>query len=339
MTRDEGGNTLAPQSVLLEVDGLYKTFPSRHGTHVYAVQDLSFSLRRGTTVGLVGESGSGKTTAGRSLLRLIEPSGGRVMFEGVDLLRLNRRQMNRYRREMQIIFQDPFSSLNPRLRVRDIIGEALNTRGFPRGARRALRVAELLTLVGLQPEHADRFPHEFSGGQRQRIGIARALAVEPKFIVADEPVSALDVSVQAQVLNLLGDLQRALGLTVLFIAHDLSVVEYLCDEVIVMYLGRIMESGPCSEVYARPRHPYTQALLSAAPLPDPAARRQRIPLSGDIPSPANPPSGCVFRTRCPHAEARCADTLPRPEMLGNGHRVSCLRHKEINRSAFLEHAL
>ncbi|MBT9432872.1 ATP-binding cassette domain-containing protein [Candidatus Sodalis endolongispinus] len=310
--------------VLLEVDGLSKTFPTRHGAKVYAVQDLSFSVRRGTTVG-------------RSLLRLIEPSGGRILFDGVDLLRLSRRQMNRYRRDMQIIFQDPYSNLNPRLRVSDILGEALNTRGFPRGARLAQRVAELLTLVGLQPEQANRFSHEFSGGQRQRIGIARALAVEPKFIVADEPVSALDVSVQAQVLNLLGDLQRALGLTVLFIAHDLSVVEYLCDEVIVMYLGRIMESGPCSEVYARPRHPYTQALLSA--VPDPAARRQRIPLSGDIPSPANPPSGCVFRTRCPHAEARCAENMPRPETLGNGHRVSCLRHREINQSAFLEHAL
>lgn len=327
------------QDILLQVDGLYKNFPTRQGGSVRAVQGLSFRLRRGTTVGLVGESGSGKTTAGRSLLRLIEPSGGRVLFEGVDLLSLTPRQMRPYRRQMQIIFQDPFSSLNPRLRVRDILGEALDTCGFARGAPRRARVAELLTLVGLQPEYASRYPHEFSGGQRQRIGIARALAVEPKFIVADEPVSALDVSIQAQVLNLLSDLQRSLGLTVLFIAHDLSVVEYLCDEVIVMYLGRIMESGPCREVYARPRHPYTQALLQAAPVPDPDRPKRHIALQGDIPSPANPPSGCVFRTRCPHAAPSCAETVPSPEAVGDDHWVSCIRYSDIPPYDPLEHTL
>jgi peptide/nickel transport system ATP-binding protein len=236
--------------------------------------------------------------------------------------------MRAYRRRLQIVFQDPFSSLNPRMRIAAIIGEALDARGFPRGRKRAERVAELLTLVGLSPDHAARFPHEFSGGQRQRIGIARALAVEPEFVVADEPVSALDVSVQAQVLNLLSELQKRLGLTMLFIAHDLSVVEYLCDEVVVMYLGRVMERGPSRRVYAAPRHPYTKALLATAPIPDPTRRRTHVALHGDIPSPINPPSGCVFRTRCPLALPACAETIPPVEAVGGGQFVACIRHNE-----------
>jgi peptide/nickel transport system ATP-binding protein len=315
---------------LLTVDNLSKHFTLRNGKVVHAVEDVSFAVRRGTTTGLVGESGSGKTTAGRAILRLIEPSGGTALFDGTDLFALTPRQLRPFRQRLQIIFQDPYSSLNPRLRVDAIIGEALNARGFPRGARRQERIAELLTLVGLSPDHARRFPHEFSGGQRQRIGIARALAVEPDFIVADEPVSALDVSVQAQVLNLLSELQQRLSLTMLFIAHDLSVVEYLCDDVVVMYLGRVMERGPSREVYARPRHPYTRALLATAPVPDPKRRRTHVALQGDIPSPIDPPSGCVFRTRCPLAIEACAHTVPPVEPLGNDHHVACIRHGEIS---------
>jgi peptide/nickel transport system ATP-binding protein len=314
---------------LLAVEGLVKHFPGRGGKTVHAVEDVSFTIKRGTTVGLVGESGSGKTTAGRTLLRLIEPTGGKAVFDGTDIFALSEKEMRAFRQRMQIIFQDPFSSLNPRMRVEAIIGEALDACGFPRGQKRKDRVAELLTLVGLQAEHGRRFPHEFSGGQRQRIGIARALAVEPEFVVADEPVSALDVSVQAQVLNLLGELQKRLGLTLLFIAHDLSVVEYLCDEVVVMYLGRVMERGPSRLVYAAPRHPYTRALLATAPIPDPTRRREHVPLKGDIPSPINPPSGCVFRTRCPHAIEACAQTIPPVDHLGGDHHVACIRHQEL----------
>jgi peptide/nickel transport system ATP-binding protein len=291
---------------------------------VKAVDGVSFEIRRGAIVGLVGESGSGKTTVGRCILRLVEPSNGEIEFDGVDLRTLSDREMRRYRRRLQIVFQDPFSSLNPRLRVEDIVGEALDTHGLAPGRRRE-RVAELLGRVGLDPEQGRRYPHEFSGGQRQRIGIARALAVEPDFIVADEPVSALDVSVQAQVLNLLQDLQQAFGLTMLFIAHDLAVVEYLCDEVVVMYLGRVMERGPSRSVYEAPRHPYTQALLSASPVPDPKAHRSRIVLQGDIPSPMNPPSGCVFRTRCPYAIAACAGIAPPLDSVGPGHDAACIR--------------
>jgi peptide/nickel transport system ATP-binding protein len=317
---------LAP---LLTVENLSKRFTLRNGKVVHAVEDVSFAVRRGTTTGLVGESGSGKTTAGRAILRLVEPSGGKAIFEGTDILALTPRQMRPYRQKLQIIFQDPYSSLNPRLRVDAIIGEALDTSGFPRGARRRERVAELMTLVGLPPEYARRFPHEFSGGQRQRIGIARALAVEPQFIVADEPVSALDVSVQAQVLNLMSELQQRLKLTMLFIAHDLSVVEYLCDDVVVMYLGRVMERGPSREVYARPRHPYTRALLATAPVPDPKRKPTHVPLRGDIPSPIDPPSGCVFRTRCPFAIEACANAVPPVEHVGNDHHVACIRHAEL----------
>jgi peptide/nickel transport system ATP-binding protein len=326
--------TAAPP--LLRVEGLCQRFKTPDGKTVHAVEELSFEISKGRTVGLVGESGSGKTTAGRAILRLLEPSAGQVFFDNTDVLKLSAREMKRYRQKMQIIFQDPFSSLNPRMRVAEIIGEALNTCGYPKGAARRARIEELLLRVGLQAEHADRYPHEFSGGQRQRIGIARAIAVEPEFIVADESVSALDVSVQAQVLNLLGELQSSLGLTLLFIAHDLSVVEYLCDEVIVMYLGRVMERGPCHEVYQRPRHPYTQALLSAAPVPDPTQKRQRIVLKGDIPSPINPPSGCVFRTRCPKAIALCAQNIPQPQQVNltesgpEAHWVSCIRVNELN---------
>ena len=315
---------MSGNDILLSVRNLTKHFPGRGGP-VKAVDGVSFDVKRGTIVGLVGESGSGKTTVGRCILRLIEPSAGEVIFDHVDLRLLSNREMRRYRRRLQIVFQDPYSSLNPRLRVEDIIGEAIDTHGLARGANRQKRIAELLGRVGLDPEQARRFPHEFSGGQRQRIGIARALAVEPDFIVADEPVSALDVSVQAQVLNLLQDLQQSFGLTMLFIAHDLSVVEYLCDEVVVMYLGRVMERGPSSSVYAMPRHPYTQALLSASPVPDPNARRRRVLLQGDIPSPLNPPSGCVFRTRCPFAIPPCADTIPPLEAVGPDHEAACIR--------------
>ncbi len=315
---------MSGNGILLSVRNLTKHFPGRGGA-VKAVDGVSFDVKRGTIVGLVGESGSGKTTVGRCILRLIEPSAGEVVFDQVDLRTLSDREMRRYRRRLQIVFQDPYSSLNPRLRVEDIIGEAIDTHKLARGADRQKRIAELLGRVGLDPEQARRFPHEFSGGQRQRIGIARALAVEPDFIVADEPVSALDVSVQAQVLNLLQDLQQSFGLTMLFIAHDLSVVEYLCDEVVVMYLGRVMERGPSSSVYAMPRHPYTQALLSASPVPDPNARRRRVLLQGDIPSPLNPPSGCVFRTRCPFAVPPCADTIPPLDPVGLDHEAACIR--------------
>lgn len=314
---------------LLSVRNLTKHFPARNGRIVHALEDVSFDVPRGATVGLVGESGSGKTTAGRSVLRLIEPTSGKAMFDGVDLFALSQRDMLAYRRRLQIVFQDPFSSLNPRLRIAAILGEALDTCGYPRGKARAGRIAELLTLVGLQPEYATRYPHEFSGGQRQRIGIARAIAVEPEFIVADEPVSALDVSVQAQVLNLLSDLQKKLDLTMLFIAHDLSVVEYLCDEVVVLYLGRVMERGPSRQVYAAPRHPYTKALLATSPVPDPTRKRTRVPLQGDIPSPIAPPSGCVFRTRCPAAIDACASAIPPVEHVGGGHHVACIRQAEL----------
>jgi oligopeptide/dipeptide ABC transporter ATP-binding protein len=317
------------ETPLLSVRGLTKHFAGRNGSIVHAVEDVSFDIRRGTTVGLVGESGSGKTTAGRSILRLVEPSGGQAIFDGTDIFALSQREMKQWRKRLQIVFQDPYSSLNPRMRIDAIIGEALDARGYPRGTQRRERISELLTLVGLSPDYAKRFPHEFSGGQRQRIGIARALAVEPDFIVADEPVSALDVSVQAQVLNLLGELQQRLGLTMLFIAHDLSVVEYLCDEVVVMYLGRVMERGPSRKVYAQPRHPYTKALLATAPVPDPTRKRTHMPLQGDIPSPINPPSGCVFRTRCPAAIDACAQVVPPVEHLGDNHHVACIRHGEL----------
>ena len=312
---------------LVRIDDLKVHFPTsqaRNAPVVRAVDGVSFDVPRNTIVGLVGESGSGKTTTGRALLRLFAPTAGRIVFDGQDITTLNEQQMLPWRRRMQIVFQDPYASLNPRMTVAEILGEALDTHKLAQN-RRAERIGELLERVGLNADHSRRYPHEFSGGQRQRIGIARALAVEPDFIVADEPVSALDVSVQAQVLNLLQDLQRDLGLTMLFVAHDLAVVDYLCDDVVVMYLGRVMERGPTSEVYARPRHPYTRALLSAAPVPDPRAPRSRILLKGDIPSPVNPPSGCVFRTRCPHAIDACAAAVPPAVGVSADHYVSCIR--------------
>jgi peptide/nickel transport system ATP-binding protein len=316
---------------LLEVDKLRKYFPIRGGVfsrvvaNVKAVQDISFAIRPGEVVGLVGESGSGKTTAGRSILRLIEPTSGSVKFNGVDVVQLNKQQMREYRKEMQIIFQDPFASLNPRMTVGDIIGEALVIHKLAKGKAKEERVADLLERVGLSSSHMRRYPHEFSGGQRQRIGIARALAVDPKFIVADEPVSALDVSIQAQVVNLLQDLKEELGLTLLFIAHDLGVVEYISNRVIVMYLGKVMEIAPAKELYANPIHPYTEALLSAIPIPDPTLKRERILLQGDIPSPINPPTGCVFRTRCPIAIDECAKVDPPLEEVSPGHFKACIR--------------
>jgi peptide/nickel transport system ATP-binding protein len=316
---------------LLQVRGLRKYFPIRGGVfsrvvaNVKAVEDVSFDVKRGEVVGLVGESGSGKTTAGRAILRLIEPTAGEVIFDGVDIAKLPKSKMREYRKEMQIIFQDPFASLNPRMSVGDIIGEALTIHNLARGKAKEARVADLLERVGMNAGHMRRYPHEFSGGQRQRIGIARALAVDPKFIVADEPVSALDVSIQAQVVNLLQDLKDDLGLTMLFIAHDLGVVEYISDRVIVMYLGRIMEVAPSKELYKNPVHPYTEALLSAVPIPDPTIKRERVILQGDIPSPINPPSGCVFRTRCPIAIEDCKHVVPPLEEVGPGHLKACIR--------------
>ena len=319
--------TVRAEDPLVRIEDLKVHFPTsqaRNAPVVRAVDGVSFDVPRNTIVGLVGESGSGKTTTGRALLRLFKPTAGRLLFDGQDITHLNEKQMLPWRRRMQIVFQDPYASLNPRMTVAEILGEALDTHKLAQH-RRSARIGELLERVGLNADHSRRYPHEFSGGQRQRIGIARALAVEPDFIVADEPVSALDVSVQAQVLNLLQDPQRDLGLTMLFVAHDLAVVDYLCDEVVVMYLGRVMERGPTSEVYARPRHPYTRALLSAAPVPDPRAPRSRILLKGDIPSPINPPSGCVFRTRCPHATDACATIEAQAVEVGPGHFVACTR--------------
>jgi peptide/nickel transport system ATP-binding protein len=317
------GGTAQP---LVRVVGLQKHFPIRGSTAVVkAVDDVTFSLGRRKIVGLVGESGSGKTTVGRTLLRLIEPTGGRIEFEGRDIVGLPAQEMRALRKKMQIIFQDPYSSLNPRMRVQEIIGEALTAQAPMARGEQHERIADLLQKVGLRPDMMTRWPHEFSGGQRQRVGIARALAVDPAFIVADESVSALDVSVQAQVLNLLKDLQEELGLTILFIAHDLAVVDYLCDEIIVMYLGRVMEIAPSSVLIDSPRHPYTQALLSAAPIPVPGAHRNRILLKADIPSPIDQPSGCVFRTRCPQAIAACAETVPPLTEVAPGHFKACIR--------------
>ncbi len=327
-TPDAAADTTAP---LLEVNNLKKYFPIRGGVfsrvvaNVKAVEDVTFAIKPGEVVGLVGESGSGKTTAGRSILRLIEPTSGEVKFDGVDVTQLDKTKLREYRKKMQIIFQDPFASLNPRMSVGDIIGEALQIHNLAKGKAREEKVADLLERVGLSASHMRRYPHEFSGGQRQRIGIARALAVDPQFIVADEPVSALDVSIQAQVVNLLQDLKEELGLTLLFIAHDLGVVEYISDKVIVMYLGKVMEIAPSKDLYANPVHPYTEALLSAVPIPDPTVKRERIILQGDIPSPINPPSGCVFRTRCPIAIDDCKHVDPPLEEVSPGHFKACIR--------------
>jgi peptide/nickel transport system ATP-binding protein len=318
--------------ILLSVTDLRMYFPvtqglifERHIGDVHAVDDVSFDLPRGETLGLVGESGCGKSTTGRTILRLYKPTAGKILFDGVDVTTLKGEALRKTRRRMQMIFQDPYASLNPRRKVKDAIGEALVIHAIGTKADRRDRIAALLQRVGLPADAMERFPHEFSGGQRQRIGIARALAVEPDFIVADEPVSALDVSVQAQVVNLLQDLQAELGLTVLFIAHDLAVVQYISDRIAVLYLGRVMEIASAEQLYSRPRHPYTEALLAAAPIPDPTRRSQRTPLQGDIPSPLNPPSGCVFRTRCPHAIAECATRIPPLVEVAPGHQKACIR--------------
>lgn len=318
---------------LLSVHDLVKSFPitgglfSREVASVKAVSGVSFDIRRGETLGLVGESGCGKSTLGRALLRLIEPTSGQVFFKGQDITKISQSEMRKLRRQMQIIFQDPYASLNPRMTVESILGEPLDIHGLVHSKdERRSRIIKLLDLVGLRRESVARYPHEFSGGQRQRISIARALAVEPEFIVCDEPVSALDVSIQAQIINLMQDLQKELGLTYLFIAHDLKVVEHISTRVAVMYLGRIVEMADAEELYQHPKHPYTKALLSAIPMPDPSRRKERIILRGDVPSPISPPNGCHFNPRCPMAQDICRVEYPQLRELGapgSSHRSAC----------------
>lgn len=314
---------------LLEVENLKVYFPVRKGVfssvtgYVRAVDGVSFAIPKGKTLSLVGESGSGKTTAGRAILGLIKPSEGRAVFDGIDITALPRAELRKLRKRMQLIFQDPYGSLNPRMTVYSVLAEALSVHGLRSKEKRPERVAELLSLVGLPPEASNRYPNEFSGGQRQRIGIARALAVEPELIVADEPVSALDVSIQAQILNLLEDLQEELGLTYLFIGHDLSVIEHISDYVAVMYLGRIVEIGPTEAIFDHPVHPYTRALMSAVPVPDPTRQLDRQVLKGDVPSPINPPKGCHFHPRCPECFDRCKIEDPVLRSVEEGHEAAC----------------
>jgi oligopeptide transport system ATP-binding protein len=311
---------------LVDVRHLVKYFPVEGSDDVVkAVDDVSFGILSGETLGLVGESGCGKSTVGRCLLRLQEPTSGEILFDERNILGLSHSEMQSLRREMQIIFQDPYASLDPRRSIRSIVSEPLIIHGIGNKAERLERVAELLQKVGLDPRYADRYPHEFSGGQRQRIGIARALALNPKLIICDEPVSALDVSVQAQVVNLLQDIQDEFGLTYLFISHGLAVVEHISDRVAVMYLGKIVEICGSVDLYERPLHPYTKALLSAIPVPDPRHKRERIVLKGDVPTPIDPPSGCRFRTRCPFASEECAATIPELREIQPGHFAACIK--------------
>ena len=322
----ESGAKPNTRLALTEIRNLVKYFPVENSDDVVrAVDGISFDIFAGETLGLVGESGCGKSTVGRCLLRLHEPTSGEVLFEGKDLVGLPNREMQALRREMQIIFQDPYASLNPRLSIRSIISEPLKIHGIGNKAEQRERVADLLSKVGLDPKYMDRYAHEFSGGQRQRIGIARALALNPKLIICDEPVSALDVSVQAQVVNLLQDLQQEFGLTYLFISHGLAVVEHISNRVAVMYLGKIVEIADSLELYKNPLHPYTKALLSAIPVPDPKIKRERIVLKGDVPTPINPPSGCRFRTRCPIAIEECSKVEPDLRELESGHFAACIR--------------
>jgi oligopeptide transport system ATP-binding protein len=325
---------------LLEVRNLVKHFPIKSGIFfdrqvgaVQAVDDVSFSVKAGETLGLVGESGCGKSTLARSILQLLRPTSGSVIFRGTELTELSNRQLRPLRREMQMIFQDPYASLNPRKRIGQIVGDPLSLHGVASGAELKRKVEELLDRVGLSAEHYDRFPHEFSGGQRQRVGVARALALEPKLIIADEPVSALDVSIQAQIINLLEDLQEEFELTYVFVAHDLGVVRHVSDRIAVMYLGKIVEIGPAEDVYNNPIHPYTVSLLSAVPIPDPRlnAERELTVLEGDVPSPANPPQACRFHTRCPRATEICSEVEPQLIDYGRGHFAAC--HHPVGRSA------
>jgi oligopeptide transport system ATP-binding protein len=324
----ENNKTFEP---LIEVRNLTKYFEisrgimGRHKDYVQAVDGVTFTIGKGETLGLVGESGCGKSTTGRTLIRLYKPTGGEIIYNGVDLGSLSQKELVPYRKKIQMIFQDPYASLNSRMTVGDIIGESMEIHHLARGQERQKKIYELLERVGLSKDHASRYPHEFSGGQRQRIGIARALAVDPEFIICDEPISALDVSIQAQVVNMLEDLQKELGLTYLFIAHDLSMVKHISDRIGVMYLGKLVEIANRNELYDAPLHPYTQALLSAIPIPDPEVSKQsrRIILEGDVPSPINPPSGCRFRTRCAHAMERCALEEPEIREVRPGHFVAC----------------
>jgi oligopeptide/dipeptide ABC transporter ATP-binding protein len=320
------------ETPLLEVKNLRKWFDIRKGiipkpvAHVRAVEDVSFSLRSHEVLGIAGESGSGKTTLGRAVLRLVEPSSGEILFNGQNIVKFDRRQLHAFRRRAQIIFQDPFASLNPRMTIEQILSEPLIVQKTGRTRReRKQRAGELLEMVALTPDYLSRKPHELSGGQRQRIVIARALAVNPQLVVADEPLSALDVSIQAQIITLLKDLKQRLGLSILFISHDLAVMEDLSDRIAIVYLGRMMEIGPSDVICSSPHHPYARALLSAVPNPDPSAKRERIILKGDLPDPVNPPSGCVFRTRCPHAMPACAEAIPPMRSKGRDHFSACIR--------------